>query len=65
MKDILSGYKTIITGWIMAIIPIAGMIGYEIDPGAVSIWLDEWYRWLAGGYVLLGAAVHWFRSLVD
>ena len=65
MKDILPGLKTKITGWVMALIPVAGMLGYQISPEATGQWIEDSAEWIAGGYVLFGAAVHWFRNLAN
>lgn len=63
MKDILPGKKTIITGWIMALIPILGMLGYNIDPDLVASFLKEFWEALAALFALLGAANTYFRKL--
>jgi len=65
MKDILAGYKTKTTGWILAAIPIAGMMGYDIDPEAVQLFLERFWGWVAAGFAGLGALNHWFRNLAD
>lgn len=65
MKNILPGLKTKITAWIMALGPVAALIGIEIDPVTVTAFVDDFSGWIASGYVLLGAAAHWFRDLAD
>ena len=62
MEINLKGYRTKIVGWIMAAIPALGMLGYEIDPVTVETFLHDAGAWIAGGYVLAGSAVHYFRN---
>jgi len=59
----LDGYKTIVIGWVTALIPIAGMLGYTIDPEAVTQFINDSWAWIAAGQVGLGAAIQWARNL--
>lgn len=63
MRRILPGWKTNITTVLLALIPVAGLFGYEIDPDAVTRFLDEFGGWVQGGAGLLGALGIWFREL--
>lgn len=58
----LKGYKTKAVAWVMALAPVFALIGYEIDPDQVSAWIEQFDTWIAGGYVMLGAAAHWARN---
>jgi hypothetical protein len=63
VRHILPGWKTNITTILLALIPIAGLFGYELDPAAVSQFVDEFGGWIQSGLGLLGAAGVWFRQL--
>lgn len=59
----LEGYRTKITGWVMAIIPILAMVGIQVDPVAVTQFINDFSAWIGAGYALGGYAVHYFRNL--
>ena len=65
MKDILPGLKTKITGWVVALAPVAALVGFEFDPAQVSQFVEDFFAWIAAGYALAGAAIHFFRDLAD
>ena len=65
MKDILPGYKTKITGWTMALLPMLAMLGYEVDPYMVEVFFADFWKWIAAGYAGLGGLNHFFRNLAD
>jgi hypothetical protein len=65
MKDVLPGLKTKIVGWVTALAPALAMIGYDYDPAAVGSFIDEFSNQIAGVFVMLGAAIHWFRGMAE
>ncbi len=65
MKDVLPGLKTKLTGWVVALAPALAMLGIEIDPAAVTAWIEEFNRVLLAFFALGGAAIHWFRNLAS
>ncbi len=65
MKDVLPGLKTKINGWVMALIPIASMMGYEFDPEATKEFMEQFWGWLAAGQVGLAALNVKFRNLAN
>ncbi len=58
----LDGYRTKIVGWVMALAPAFAMAGLAYDPQAITQFIDNFHGWLAAGYGLGGAAVHYFRN---
>ena len=63
MKDVLTGYKTKITAWVMALIPLLALLGVNVDK---ELTLDLVYQWIdviSVVYILLGASAHYFRNL--
>ncbi len=65
MGKLLPGLKTKLTGWVVALAPAFAMLGIEIDPAAVTAWIEEFNRVLMALFALGGAAIHWFRNLAD
>ncbi len=65
MKNIIPGWKTHVNTLILAFTPVLGLVGIEIDPETVVGFLDEFSVWIGTGYIGLGAAGLWFRSLAD
>jgi len=59
----LKGYRTYISGWLMAITPLLIKLGYDIDPQAMLAWYDQFGDLLITGYLIGGVAVTWFRKL--
>lgn len=65
MKNILPGLKTKINGWVMALVPVAAMMGWQIDADVIIKLVDDFSGWIASGYLLFGAANHYFRNLAN
>lgn len=63
MRNVLPGLKTNITTVLLALIPLAGLFGFQIDPEAVTQFVDEFGEWVMAGQVLLGGLGVWFREL--
>ena len=63
LKNVLPGYKTKITAWILAIIPVLGLLGYKVDPVAVTALIDQWYAIIIAVIGALGASASYFRDL--
>ena len=61
-EPILKGNRTIITGWVTALAPVAALLGMEYDPEAVNSFIDEFRQLLMVGFVALGAFIHKFRN---
>jgi hypothetical protein len=61
----LKGYRTKITGWVMALAPVAAMLGYNVKPEVIGPLLEDSEVWITTGYALGGALVHYFRGLAD
>ena len=63
MKDLLPGWKTNINTIILALIPILGLVGIQVDPDAVTQWIDEFSVALQALFALLAGTGVWFRQL--
>ena len=63
MRNILPGWKTNITTVLLALIPIAGLFGFQIDPDAVTQFVNDFAGWIQGGLTILGGLGVWFREL--
>jgi len=58
----LQGYRTKITGWVMALAPLVALAGFGFDQAAFTAWLDQFFAVIAGAYAVGGAAVHYYRN---
>lgn len=65
MKNTLVGYKTKITGWTVALLPVMALAGYDIDPEATTRFISDFCELIAALYAMAGVAIHYFRDLAD
>ena len=63
MRSFLPGMKTNINTVLLAVISVAQVAGFVIDPQAVTALLDQWWEVIVAGYAVLTATGIWFRQL--
>ena len=65
MKNLIPGYKTNINTIALALIPILGLAGIQVDPEATTKLINDFGDWIQLGFGILGAAGIYFRSLAN
>lgn len=58
----LQGLRTKISGYLASLLPVAGVLGYEIDPAFVIEVLSNHGMPLACAQALTSLAVHYYRN---
>jgi len=58
----LKGYRTKITGWIMALLPLLALAGVQFDQQAFMQLFNQSFDAILVLYTAGGAAVHYFRG---
>ncbi len=63
LTKFLDGKKTTIAGWVTASAPLLLLLGYNIGPEEVNLFINNWFEWMAVGWTGMGVVIAYFRNL--
>jgi len=58
----LKGKRTMITGWVMALMPLLALAGVGFDQQVFMGYFNQFFDAILALYAVGGAAVHYYRA---